>query len=85
MKKKAKIRGYLQGARQLDTVGVVGSIPISPTISKLKQKSQIIEIPQEYEVIPAIEWRGLTPRLFRVLIRKTRKRIERGSNSRGAA
>lgn len=57
-------------SNKLDTVGVRGSIPRSPTIYKLPPEAQIVEIPNEYEVVPAVSWDNGVPRLYRVLVRK---------------
>lgn len=70
MKKRAKTKGVLRGRKRLDTVGVAGSIPVEPTIRQLKQTSQTIEIPDNYDVVPAVRWQGGYPEFYRVLIKK---------------
>lgn len=65
-----KSLGNRLGRRSFDTVGVAGSIPVEPTIRQLKQTSQTIEIPDNYDVVPAVRWQGGYPEFYRVLIKK---------------
>lgn len=82
MKKRAKNTGKMSGRKKLDTVGVAGSIPVEPTILKLPAKHKAFEIPEDFDVVPAIEWVRGRPRLYRILIRKGSKRGDFAVTSR---
>ncbi len=64
-------------SHRLDTVGVAGSIPVEPTILKLPNRSKTLEIPSEFDVVPAIDYRDGHFRLFRVLTPKPIKKCEK--------
>jgi len=48
----------------------VQSLSSEPNLSTLT-KSQVVEIPSNYDVIPAIDWNNGRPRLYRVAIKKS--------------
>lgn len=77
MKKHAKNTGKLTTRNRLDTVGVAGSIPVEPTIFKIPDNVQTIEIPADFQIIPAVEWVNGLPRMFRVLSRKRQKKCDK--------
>lgn len=39
--------------------------------SRAPFNAQVVEIPNEYDVVPAVEWVNGRPRMFRVAIRKS--------------
>lgn len=41
-----------------------------PSLSSLT-KAQVVEIPSEYDVVPAIDWSNGRPRMYRVAVKKT--------------
>jgi hypothetical protein len=80
----AKNRGNRSMRRKLDTVGVAGSIPVEPTISKKTEQPQVIEITDDLEVVPALDYRRGRFRLYRVLAPNSQKRCDFGVTSRRA-
>lgn len=73
-----KSLGNRLGRRSFDTVGVAGSIPVEPTIFNSKSESQVIVIPDNYDVIPAVEYIRGRPHFFRCLVKKKDQKRERG-------
>ena len=82
MSNRPKPRKKLNRGRKLDTVGVVGSIPIAPTIQARRRNSQIIEIPNDSDVIPAVSYRNGRFRLFLVITKKQSKKCEKSVNGK---
>lgn len=62
---------------RLDTVGVAGSIPVEPTILKLKPTHDIIEIPENYELVPTLTYVKGKARMSRVLIKTNSKSVDK--------
>ena len=68
----------LKVVRGLDTVGVAGSTPVEPTISKLKIKQDIVIIPEDFDIIPGVTWENGQPHFYRTLVRKGCLGFEKG-------
>lgn len=85
MSKQMRSRKNSVRRRKLDTVGVVGSIPIAPTISVRRRNHQVIEIPSQFEVVPAVVYRNGRFRLFRALTKSSKKKCEKSVTSRRSA
>lgn len=77
MRKTAGKSKFSRAVHCLDTVGVAGSIPVEPTILKIPRDSQVLVIPDEYEVIPGVTYDGGRPRFFRCLVKKSPKTCEK--------
>lgn len=55
----------------LDMVGVAGSTPVGPTNLAELTQSQIVEIPNDYEIVPASRWVDGRLERYRVAIKKS--------------
>lgn len=66
---KPKMAANLTQQECLDTVGVVGSTPIARTISKMLDRHQTIEIPDDCVIVPAIEYIDGRARIYLTLSR----------------
>jgi len=70
--------GNMGSSRQLDTVGVVGSIPIARTIQTQLHTQKVAELPANALVVPAISFRRGRFRLFRVIAETSIKGVKKG-------
>lgn len=81
-KKLNKIKENAASKRQNGIVGVIGSIPFASTTLKIPKHIQLIELPMDWQVIPAIRWENNIPRIYQVLRKTTPKRCENDVNGK---
>jgi hypothetical protein len=63
-------------------VDVAGSTPAAPTIPTDEKSAQVVEVPQGYESVPALEWEGDRPRFTRVFKKITPNECDSGVTGR---
>lgn len=81
-KKLNKIKENAASKRQNGIVGVWDSSSHVSTILSIPKNVEIIEIPSEWQVIPAIRWENNTPHIYQVLRKTTPKRCENDVNGK---
>lgn len=82
-KQKQVLKSQKAGRQnQNGIVGVNGSIPLASTKLKIPKNIKLIEIPSDWEVIPAIRWENGSPYLYQVLRKSDAKRFENDLNGK---
>ncbi len=68
-------RNSIEGLRN-GIVEASGSTPLCSTIILKAISPNVFEIPNDFEVAPAVRWTDNAPYFYRVLIKKSEKRCE---------
>lgn len=63
-------------------VGVIGSIPFASTTFTVPDHVHIIELPGNWQLVPAIEWEKTGGSIRQVLCKIQSKRFENGLNGK---
>lgn len=82
VKKSAEMEHFMNTVRQLDTVGVAGSIPAARTIRNKPKTSKSSGIREKSEELLGVFWRNDRPSFYRATSIKTAKRCDKGVTSR---